>query len=463
MAHKYTFEELKNKISLIDYFVTVMPNYEYSKKKKGFVLKGDKDKTLDLYLFYKNNGNECYINPIDGHSGDLISFMKNVVSSNATSLYKDINDKLHSFINEPLKQKIVEDKKINPETYSFKDKEIIKQFDFELLEKDLKNINLSEALNDENVNKTFNAYLNKREISKSIFNTSPLKDTLLHYTEKNPKGKFTYIGVPIKNIISGEVVGLIKKNYAYSGVVENSKRHDGFVISNYNSKKPIVGLKLFESTEDMYSYIQMNINNLKSENIVYLSSNGAYSESQLSQIKTFVSKHNIKNVSLSNDNDIPGQLYNLKILNSLANNIKINTQRILKKTSSDNRVQMYHHTIDITNTRAINKPYLTELVNKAKEYNSKIIEDYKSYIDNSTQKELESSMFFISKESNTRLHIYVPNNLNCIKMCNQKLISLDNNNIEIKQKTSFTKDFNDDLKAMKKRNLGNNKEKSQTI
>jgi hypothetical protein len=320
---------------------------------------------------------------------------------------------------------------------------------------------------------TERTFLHKRGIEDFIIDSAIFKSKIYNHSFVDEKG-VEHINTAFPLNGETEIVAISKRNDNFKGMI--GEKDNGIFIT----KDPVNGGKidkliLTESAIDAISHYQINYDKLKDKKIRYISTEGAFSENQTELISKVINKQTPDEVCFGQDNDLEGTHQITKLLT----NLRLD-EKLLKEVRKEN-----HH-IDIKSFKSktdcwVEITYINEAVT-LKEVKNK--SDHKTLAENEKIKEKAAEVrlqeitnvldFF--KNANKDLkgisHEECPfgNSVSMDSKNNQAIVRITFNNhhfnwekinrfiidnkfkkynIDFLREMPITKDFNDDLKAIK--------------
>jgi len=293
MEYEFSFNDLKDKVDLIDYvkFVGYRENDDKSTKRQ-LVFDGAGEKIMIMRhtstndLIYKNLNNSA-------DKGNIINFVANRVNGTLNSGmktkedYKKTAEILKSFLKIPKEAKLPLNEIKETKNY---------YFNYKLFK--------PQTLKD-------TTFLESRGITKETLLSPHFKGKIINCQDYDFKGKINFSGIktgfPMTDA-SNEIVGLDMRDANSKKLALGSKKSEAFFVSNSVGKPK--NFVLAESPLDLLSYHQIK----GSTENRYFSSNGNITDFQLELIKNSLEKGKYEKIVLATDNDFGGYGMDLKIV-----------------------------------------------------------------------------------------------------------------------------------------------------
>lgn len=301
---KLSFIELCDKISLLEFAIN--HDYKIDKKKstrKNPVLVGFNGEKIVLKNV-DDNAKMRYFSTDDARdNGNLIEFVKQRIGTvfqadRSKSLYANVNDVLHKYLNIPVSERQTALADFNTEHKSAvqftRDLYQIQPYDTET-----------------------NAYLHEaRGLKDKTVNHEYFKDKIFTNSWNNN----TFTVFPIYDYSASQIIGLNFRDEQVNTNASGSNREEGLWISNPPDK--IERIYLVESPIDALSHYQIH----HPENALYIANFGGFAPEQyesiinsLAYFKDRFAEGQLPTIAMGFDNDLQGYKYNLQTMNRFSN------------------------------------------------------------------------------------------------------------------------------------------------
>lgn len=291
-----TFDEYKAKISIIQILEDLGYKQDVSKGKISPVFKltdGTGNKIDEIIIKNPHTSQEHYYDR-SYKGGDLIQFIKNHINDfpqfQHQNTFVRINMILGHYANEPYIPQYATFKPIKPEEKTF-NKERYKEIPTTI--SDLKYLTHERGINPKTV-ETFMPFIRRIKDQQGNSNYSNIA---FPYT--NPMDKETKVN-------NYEI-----RNYGFKGMAAGGDKSNSLWIADFCSHPQMAQHIYFaESALDAMSFYQLNNNKIKLEESVFCSVGGYISPNQ---IKNALAKYPQAKVHTCFDNDLNGNLYDIKV------------------------------------------------------------------------------------------------------------------------------------------------------
>lgn len=455
---KYDFNYFKKEISLPDY----LKNYGFQIDKKESsrnCIKMRNEQTSEVFVIRKNGaGNYIIWDPLNDvfKGSTIIDFVlekhKNEYPDRPFT-FKDVSNVLTNYI---------EGKSFVSTTQS--------NFQLEV-EKDSKSKFNREYNNLKPC--TERSFLHNRGIEDFIIDSVIFKSNIYNHSFIDANGK-EHVNTAFPLVGENGVVAISKRNNDFKGMM-GEKDNGIFITKDLTNGGKIDKLIITESAIDAISHYQINFEEFKNINIRYISTEGAFSEQQTDLISKVINKQNPNEVNFGQDNDLEGTHQITKLLSDL----KIDEKYLKDNIEDKNFIEIKSFKsktdcwVEIT---YVNEPIKLKEVSDDKDNKTKIEnQKIKDIAYELREKEINNVLDFF-KKSNEELkgisHEEFPfgNSISVDSKNNLAIIRITFNNhhfnwekinqfiienkfkdykINLIRETPITKDFNDDLKAIK--------------
>lgn len=430
----YDWEAANQNIDLRDYITYRLPNFYISRKHTNnsteVTLVDNDDPSLrsDKYGVFKKNGIWLYVSRHTPNGGNFVQFVKNEIAK-GENWQRILNQELERYY--PVQFELREKNKHFPEPIPSKRIGVGFQLKGKLY----------------SLFKGSLEYITEfRKLSLNTINSPVFKDVAKSYIAQ---GKKSYcIGIPLINT-KEEMVGLNRIFTYKESTLFNEKKFlatsdNTYGFSKSNTLKNTEKFILCEGIWDGMAHYELN----QPKNVEYIFSNGELGKNKAIEILKYIEQRGVKKIEFANDNDLRGNIFDLILLNLLIPNLKL-------KASSPEVL-----TISIIAGESVISSKVEEMLNHFLSKNNDLVNTIKANNGNETMLSQSDLFIFNKKNESNEIEIYLPNRKDYISDFNNFAINMFSYPNEISISKAESKDFNDDLKAIKAANLNTNLETS---
>lgn len=387
--------------------------------------------TGELYIIKKNNkGHYTYFNPYDysDRGKTIIDFLQDRHSNDKfTFTIGHVRKILDNFLNNGYLEK--------QEHSKFNNIKIKSSNDFNL--------------DDFNIKPLYDtSYLNNRGISNQTINHPIFKGCIFNNTHIDDKTGQKHINTVylMVNSDKSRIPAIIQKNKNFSGAF--GEKGQALVASKIISKMPIDNLIVMESFDDCLSHFELNNKRLENINIRYVATGGSITDKQIDLISEIITKQQVKNLSLSFDNDNAGYFFRCQTLAGLT----FEDEKFYKK----NPLAKAH--IEVSKIDGNDKLGIAQFiyVTQDKETSIATAQKFADFFNKHQQldKYVEGKSFKLQQKEIGNFHVKIQVEFKNLKEHWEVLGNFIedlkfSNKLEFKREVPILKDFNEDLQALK--------------
>jgi hypothetical protein len=387
--------------------------------------------TGELYIIKKNSkGHYTYFNPYDysDRGKTIIDFLQDKHSTDKfTFTIGHVRKKLDYFLKNGYLEKQVKSKYNNIKLKSSND------FN----------------LDDFNIKPLFDtSYLNDRGISNETIKHPIFKGCIFNNTHIDEKTGIKHINTVylMVNADKERIPAIIQKNKNFSGAF--GEKGQALVASKLLNKNPIDNLIVMESFDDCLSHFELNKSKLENKNIRYVATGGSITDKQIDLISEIITKQQVKNLSLSFDNDNAGYFFRCQTLARLT----FEDANYYKKNP------LAHAHIEVSKIDGNDKLGIAQFiyVTKDKETSIATAQNFADFFNKHQQldKYVEGKSFFLKHKEIGDFHVKIQVEFKNLKEHWEDLGNFIedlrfSNKLAFQRDVPILKDFNEDLQAQK--------------
>lgn len=334
-----TFDDYKARVSIIQIAEDLGYRQDVTKGQINPVYKlkdGNGNKIDEIIIHNKDNTLQQYYYDRNHKGGDVISFVKNHIDDfpqfQHNNVFVRLNMILSNYANIPY----------TPKYESFAGN-VEKANEFDLKRYNIKDATISDL-----------GFLTK-ERGLSIDTVNKFLPFIKLVNDTHSKGNYFNVAFPYSNPTNekNEVRNFEFRNYGFKGMAAGGDKSNSLWLADFSPDKNLANnIYFFESAIDAMSFYQLNKSKIDFDKSVFGSVGGYISENQ---IRNALKAYPNAKVNTGFDNDLNGNLYDIKVHNIIANmNVRIEAQKdkdIVDFTTSNRKFSLNKDEVSLNRFR----------------------------------------------------------------------------------------------------------------